>query len=166
MQSLSPLHIKMCISSHASGGKRNITPKVHGSHLNLRFLCVELLAILTPRILWWLLGPLKTCIAPIDGDAVYCTEIRWLILCRTRIRVYELKYKVTQKKNGNFWNAYVEMLQSFVAPALNNFPQLHEAWFQQDGATSHTARQSMSAVRKRFGNHIISRFGDIPWPLR
>ena len=30
---------------------------------------------------------------------------------------------------------YVEMLQSFVAPALKNFPQLHEAWFQQDGAT-------------------------------
>ena len=68
------------------------------------------------------------------------------------------------KKNGNFWNAYVEMLKSFVAPALNNFPQLHEAWFQQDGATSHTARQSMAAVRESFGNHVISRFGDIPWP--
>ena len=56
------------------------------------------------------------------------------------------------------------MLQSFVAPALNNCPQLHEAWFQQDGATSHTARQSMAAVRELFGNHVISRFGDIPWP--
>jgi len=41
---------------------------------------------------------------------------------------------------------YVEMLQSSAAPALNNFPQLHEAWFQWDGATSHTARQSMAAV--------------------
>lgn len=61
---------------------------------------------------------------------------------------------------------YVEMLQSFVAPALNNFPQLHEAWFQQDGATSHTARQSMAAVRELFGNRVISRFGDIPWPPR
>jgi len=59
---------------------------------------------------------------------------------------------------------YVEMLQSFVAPALNNFPQLHEAWFQQDGATSHTARQSMAAVRELFGNLVISRFSDIPWP--
>jgi len=50
---------------------------------------------------------------------------------------------------------YVEMLQSFVAPALNSFPQLHEAWFKQDGATSHTARQSMAAVRELFGNRVI-----------
>ena len=61
---------------------------------------------------------------------------------------------------------YVEMLQSFVAPALNNFQQLHEAWFQQDGATSHTAKQSMAAVQELFGNRVISRFGDIPWPPR
>ena len=46
------------------------------------------------------------------------------------------------------------MLQTFVARALNNFPQLHEAWFQQDGATSYTARQSMAAVRELFGNHV------------
>ena len=50
---------------------------------------------------------------------------------------------------------YVEMLQSFVAPALNNLPQLQKAWFQQDGATSHTARQSMAAVRELFGNRVI-----------
>jgi len=37
---------------------------------------------------------------------------------------------------------YVEMLQSFVAPALNNFPQLHEAWFQKDGATSHKLHEA------------------------
>ena len=61
---------------------------------------------------------------------------------------------------------YVEMPQSFVAPALNNFSQLHEAWFQQDGATSHTARQSMAAVRELFGNRVISRFSDISWPPR
>ena len=61
---------------------------------------------------------------------------------------------------------YVEMLQSFVAPALTNFPQLHEAWFQQDCATSHTARQSMAAVRELFGTRVVSRFGDIPWPPR
>ncbi|PNF27784.1 hypothetical protein B7P43_G09194 [Cryptotermes secundus] len=61
---------------------------------------------------------------------------------------------------------YVEMLQTSVAPALKNFPQLHETWFQQDGATSHTARQSIAAVRELFGNRVISRFGDIPWPPR
>jgi hypothetical protein len=57
-------------------------------------------------------------------------------------------------------------MQSFVDPALNNFPQLHEAWLQQDGATSHTARQSIAAVRQLFGNRVVSRFSDIPWPPR
>ena len=61
---------------------------------------------------------------------------------------------------------YVEMLQYFVAAALNNFPQLHEALFQQDGMTSQTARQSMEAVRELFGNRVNPRFGDIPWPPR
>jgi hypothetical protein len=50
--------------------------------------------------------------------------------------------------------------------SLNNFSQLHEASFQQDGATSHTARSSMAAVRELFGNRVISRFGDISWPPR
>ena len=59
------------------------------------------------------------------------------------------------------WDAAI-----FAAPTLNNFPQLHEAWFQQDGATSHTARQPMAAVRELFRNLVISRLGDIPWPPR
>ena len=63
-------------------------------------------------------------------------------------------------------NRYVAMLQSFAAPALNNFPQLHEVCFQQDGVTLHTARQSKAAEQELFGNHVISRFGDIPWPPR
>ena len=39
-------------------------------------------------------------------------------------------------------------------------------WFQQDGATTHTARASMTAVRGAFPNRVISRFGDLPWPPR
>jgi hypothetical protein len=42
---------------------------------------------------------------------------------------------------------YVDMLETFVAEQLQNFPDLHNPWFQQDGATAHTARASMSAVR-------------------
>ena len=38
-------------------------------------------------------------------------------------------------------------------------------WFQQDGATAHTANESMTIVRKMFSGHLISRFGDMPWPL-
>ena len=37
-------------------------------------------------------------------------------------------------------------------------------WFQQDGATAHTAKASMTAVRAAFPNHVIPRFGDLTWP--
>ena len=39
-------------------------------------------------------------------------------------------------------------------------------WFQQDEATAHTARASMTAVRAAFPNHVISHVGDLPWPPR
>ena len=39
-------------------------------------------------------------------------------------------------------------------------------WFEQDAATADTARASMTAVRAAFPNHVISRFGNVPWPLR
>jgi len=61
---------------------------------------------------------------------------------------------------------YVAMLENFVAEKLENLPGLVNPWFQQDGATAHTARPSMAAVRQLFGNQIISRFGDIQWPPR
>ena len=38
--------------------------------------------------------------------------------------------------------------------------------FQQDGATAHTANESMTIVRNMFPRHLISRFGDVPWPPR
>ena len=39
-------------------------------------------------------------------------------------------------------------------------------WFQQDGATAHTANESVTIVRNMFPGHLISRFGDVPWPPR
>lgn len=58
---------------------------------------------------------------------------------------------------------YVAMLETIVA----RNPQITDnAWFQQDGSTSHTARISMAAVRQLFGDRVISRNGNIPWPPR
>ena len=37
-------------------------------------------------------------------------------------------------------------------------------WFQQDDATARNARTSMEVVRRKFSGHVISHFGDIPWP--
>jgi hypothetical protein len=60
---------------------------------------------------------------------------------------------------------YVNMLETFLAPRLHSLPNLdiHHTWFQQDGATSHTALQSMAAVKRLFGDCIISRNANIAW---
>jgi hypothetical protein len=59
---------------------------------------------------------------------------------------------------------YVEMLQNFFTPQLSRFPVNENMLFQQDGATSHTARMSMNAVNALFPNQVVSRNGDIPCP--
>jgi hypothetical protein len=56
------------------------------------------------------------------------------------------------------------MLENFLSPELVRHPVTEETFFQQDGTTSHTARDSTAAVRNLFPNHVISRYGDITWP--
>jgi len=58
------------------------------------------------------------------------------------------------------------MLENFLGPELAHHPVTEEMFFQQDGATSHTAQDSMAAVRNLFPNHVISIYGDITWPAR
>ena len=61
---------------------------------------------------------------------------------------------------------YVTMLEGFVEPQLRRLgidpAALH---FQQDEATAHTARNSMTVVREMFRT-VISCFSDIVWPAR
>ncbi|GFV65613.1 putative transposable element [Trichonephila clavipes] len=44
--------------------------------------------------------------------------------------------------------------------------QKGELWFQQDGATYHTARATMDLLKDTFGDSLISRFGPVKWPPR
>ena len=37
-------------------------------------------------------------------------------------------------------------------------------WFQQDGATSHTARVTIDLLNVKFGERVISRNGPVEWP--
>ena len=60
---------------------------------------------------------------------------------------------------------YTKMLNEFVRPNLLNL-ETEEVFFLQDGATSHTARQSMDVLRERFPGRLISLRGDVPWPAR
>ncbi|GFU81796.1 transposable element Tc3 transposase [Trichonephila clavipes] len=41
-----------------------------------------------------------------------------------------------------------------------------ELWFQQDGATCHTARATIDLLKDTFGDRLISRFGLVNWPPR
>jgi hypothetical protein len=52
---------------------------------------------------------------------------------------------------------YVEMLRNFLTPELSRRgTEFSTIWFQQDGASAHTARASMVVV--------ISLSGELPWP--
>ena len=62
---------------------------------------------------------------------------------------------------------YIEMLNRFLLPELRRRRvNMQQIWFQQDGATAHTARASMQVLCDIFPQHLISRFGDIHWPPR
>jgi len=58
---------------------------------------------------------------------------------------------------------YVTMLHNFCEPELSRRRiDLSSVWFQQDGATAHIARASMSVLWEMFPQHVISRGGDVP----
>jgi hypothetical protein len=62
---------------------------------------------------------------------------------------------------------YVDVLNNFLHPEfLRRRINMRQMWFQQDGATVHTARASMEVVRRMFPQHVISRFGEVSWPPR
>ena len=58
---------------------------------------------------------------------------------------------------------YRTMLENFLRSAVENH---HQVWFQRDGATAHTTRDTMSLLRNIFGERIISRTSDFNWPPR
>ncbi|GFX41473.1 putative transposable element [Trichonephila clavipes] len=64
--------------------------------------------------------------------------------------------------NGDRYRA---MITNFFFPELNNH-DFQELWFQQDGATSHTARATIDLLKDTFGDRLISRFGPVNWPPR
>ncbi|GFU82637.1 putative transposable element [Trichonephila clavipes] len=64
--------------------------------------------------------------------------------------------------NGDRYRA---MITNFFIPELNNH-DAQELWFQQDGATCHTARATIDLLKDTFGDRLISRFGLVNWPPR
>ncbi|GFT05056.1 transposon Tf2-9 polyprotein [Trichonephila clavipes] len=64
--------------------------------------------------------------------------------------------------NGDRYRATIT---NFFIPELNNH-DVQELWFQQDGATCHTARATIDLLKYTFGDRLISRFGPVNWPPR
>lgn len=60
---------------------------------------------------------------------------------------------------------YRAMLTEFFLPELDELG-LVDMWFQQDGATAHTARATTDILKAAFPGRLISRFGDLHWPAR
>ena len=60
---------------------------------------------------------------------------------------------------------YRNMIEEFFLPSLEEM-NVRNVWFQQDGATAHTARDSMNLLRQHFPDRLISLRGDLQWPAR
>lgn len=58
-------------------------------------------------------------------------------------------------------DTYLKMLTTIFPN--NTYP---DEWFQQDGATAHTARNTISWLKARFSQRLISHRSDFPWPAR
>ena len=63
---------------------------------------------------------------------------------------------------------YIHMLNTFLHPQMKRqcLHNMQNVYFQQDGATPHTARLTMDVVRRMFPERVFSRFGAIPWHPR
>ena len=64
--------------------------------------------------------------------------------------------------NGEHYRA---MLEDYLWPELDEL-DINDMWFQQDGATSHTARVTIDLLQGKFGERVISRNGPVEWSPR
>jgi hypothetical protein len=60
---------------------------------------------------------------------------------------------------------YRNMITEFLWPQLDGM-DMEGMWFQQDGATCHTACETMELFREKFPGRVFSRNGDRNWPPR
>jgi len=62
---------------------------------------------------------------------------------------------------------YTEMLCTFLEPELQRLGvETQTLWFQQDGATAHTARTAMGVLNKMFPACVISQRRNPEWSAR
>ena len=57
------------------------------------------------------------------------------------------------------------MINQFLFLKINDI-DADDIWLQQDGATCHTANETINLLKEKFGESIISRNGPVDWPPR
>jgi hypothetical protein len=60
---------------------------------------------------------------------------------------------------------YRDMISTQLWPSLED-TEIDNLWFQQDGATCHTSRQTLAFLHEKFPQRVISLHGDQEWPPR
>jgi hypothetical protein len=61
------------------------------------------------------------------------------------------------------------MLENFLRPKIDEYGEEHnleDFWFQQDGATAHTARRPHAILKEVFPGRVVSLHEAVPWPPR
>ncbi|GFX94377.1 hypothetical protein TNCV_4294221 [Trichonephila clavipes] len=74
-------------------------------------------------------------------------------------------WSTLQNDEGHNVTVNGDRYRAMIIPELNNH-DVQELWFQQDGATCHTARATIDLLKDTFGDRLISRFGPVNWPPR
>lgn len=85
----------------------------------------------------------------------------WAGVCSETI-IGPFFFHVGDTVNGD---RYRWMLAHSVLPAMRE-KGLKHVWFQQDGATCHTAKSTMKFLQQKFPGRVVSKGGDIDWPPR
>ena len=73
----------------------------------------------------------------------------------------EVDCKEQEGKKIMCWSTW---LKKFVWPKIRSVSTRKSYYFQQDGATCHTTIMVRELQRRKFGQRIISRFDNRPWP--
>ena len=84
----------------------------------------------------------------VDGKAL---EVRWMVDADGR------PASVTSER-------YLAMIREEVWPEVRFRSSRRLFWWQQDGATSHTANVVLDFVKEKFRGRVISRRSEIGWP--
>ncbi|GFU39304.1 putative LOC100569746 [Trichonephila clavipes] len=86
-------------------------------------------------------------------------------------KLYEHQISNQQDLGKNMVEEWTKIDRFFCKKLIQSMPNrlredVQELWFQQDGATCHTARATIDLLKDTFGDRLISRFGPVNWPPR